>query len=549
MTASASQPDSDPSASPLLVVEDLSVRVGSTTLVHDTSFTLDRGERMGLIGESGSGKSLTALAIMGLLPDGLEATGSVRLDGRELLDLSDRSMGEVRGNAISMIFQEPMTALNPVMRVRKQIAEPLRIHRGMTKRDAYDRAVELLADVGIDQPERRAMAFPHEMSGGQRQRAMIAMALACSPDVVIADEPTTALDVTVQAQVLALLREQVVANDASLILITHALPVVAAVTDDVVVLREGRVVEQGPTQSVFTNPSTEYTALLIDSVPPMSRGVDVPLKPAAAVAEREPVVVMQDVTKTYRLRRTSVGESAPVIHAVDGVSLTVHAGDTFGIVGESGSGKSTLAKMMIGLERPTAGLITVDGTNVVTDDLAPVRHFAQMVFQDPNGSLDPRLRVGDIIAEPMRALGVGGDHGQRVRELLDAVALTADSIDRFPHEFSGGQRQRIAIARALAPSPKLLIADEPVSALDMSVQTVTLDLLAELKREFELTMVFISHDLSVVHEICDSVVVLESGKIVERGPVGSVFGDPQQRYTQRLIAAIPRLDGSFAADS
>lgn len=540
--------DSDLVQTPLLTVQDLSVRVGTTTLVHEVSFTLDRGARMGLIGESGSGKSLTALAIMGLLPDGLEASGSIRFGDLELLDLNDRDMGQHRGNAISMIFQEPMTALNPVMRIRKQIAEPLRLHRGMSKNDAYQRAIELLDDVGIDQPERRAQSFPHEMSGGQRQRAMIAMALACSPDLVIADEPTTALDVTVQAQVLQLLRDQVVANDASLILITHDLPVVAAVTDDVVVLRQGRVVENGPTQKVFTEPSTDYTSALIGSVPPLSRGVDVPLKPVVEAAHDDPVVVLSNVRKTYKLRRTRLGEAAPVIHAVDGISLEVSRGDTFGIVGESGSGKSTLAKMMIALEPPSSGEIWVNGIDVVNGDLGPLRSFAQMVFQDPNGSLDPRLRVSDLIAEPMRSLGIEGDHQQRVRELLDAVALPADSIDRFPHEFSGGQRQRIAIARALAPSPQLLIADEPVSALDMSVQTVTLELLADLKREFDLTMVFISHDLSVVHEICEQVVVLEHGKVVERGPADQVFRSPSEPYTQRLIAAIPRLDGSFASD-
>ncbi len=530
----------------ILEVEDLAVHIGAKPLVQNISFTLDRGDRLGLIGESGSGKSLTALAIMGLLPDGLNATGRVLFEGRDLLDLNDRAMTAVRGNSISMIFQEPMTALNPVMRIRKQIGETLRIHQGLSKSDANERAVDLLVRVGIDQPERRAMAFPHEMSGGQRQRAMIAMALACGPDLVIADEPTTALDVTVQAQVLSLLRDQVAAYDASLILITHDLPVVASVTSRVVVLRHGQIVEHGETGSVFTKPADAYTQALIDSVPPMSRAIEVPLKPASPKPEGQPIITLREVHKSYRLRRTKLRDAQPFIHAVAGVSLDVFPGDTFGIVGESGSGKSTIAKMMMGLERPTSGQIVVDDIDVATGDLRPLREVAQMVFQDPNGSLDPRMRVGDIIAEPLRSLGIVGDHDRRVSELLDAVSLPADSIRRFAHEFSGGQRQRIAIARALAPGPRVLIADEPVSALDMSVQTVTLELLAELKREFDLTMVFISHDLSVVHEICEHVVVLEHGSIVEQGPVSSVFKNPTQPYTQRLIAAIPRLDGSFA---
>ncbi len=530
----------------LLRVDDLNVRVGSTPLVQGVSFTLGRGERLGIIGESGSGKTLTALSIMGLLPDNLDASGSIQFDGTELLGLSEDDLCEVRGNAISMIFQEPMTALNPVMRIGKQIAEPLKLHQGLSSREAADTAVRLLDSVGIDRPESRVRSFAHELSGGQRQRAMIAMALACGPDLVIADEPTTALDVTVQAKVLGVLKEQVVANDAALILITHDLPVVSAITERVLVLRGGTVVEQGPTDVVFGRPADDYTTQLVDAVPPMSTTANVALKPAPEPVVGTPLVSVRDVHKHYRLRRARLREPAMVVKALDGVSLDIYPGETFGVVGESGSGKSTLARIMVGLNRPTSGSVVVDGIDVSAgSDLRPLRDVAQMVFQDPMGSLDPRMRIGDIIAEPLRSLGTAGDHSQRVRTLLDAVSMPANIADRYPHEFSGGQRQRIAIARALAPNPTLLIADEPVSALDMSVQTVTLDLLKQLKEQFELTMVFISHDLSVVHEICERVIVMERGAIVERGDVGQVFGRPSTTYTESLINSIPRLDGGF----
>ena len=531
---------------PLLRVENLSISAGADLLVEDVSFNVARGQRIGLIGESGSGKTITALSILGLLGDGLEPTGSISFDGRSLLDLSETEMCSVRGESISMIFQEPMTALNPVMRIGKQVAEPLRKHQGLSKSDAMERVIRLLDSVGIDQPERRARSFAHELSGGQRQRAMIAMALACGPDLVIADEPTTALDVTVQAQVLAVLRDRVVANDAALILITHDLPVVASVTDSVVVLRNGRIVDEGRTKAVFGGDSAPYTRELVASVPPMSRATRVEAKPASPHPQGEALVKVRDARKTYKLRRTSLVDAPPAINALDGVSLDVFPGETFGIVGESGSGKSTLARVMAGLHHLTSGTVEVDGIDVsAAGDLRPLRDIAQMVFQDPMGSLDPRMRIGDIVTEPLRSLGVPGDHAERVRTLLEAVALPGDVIDRYPHEFSGGQRQRIAIARALAPGPKLLVADEPVSALDMSVQSLTLDLLQSLKEQFDLTMVFISHDLSVVHEICERVVVLEHGRVVETGPVGTVFDSPQHEYTQFLLASIPRLDGSF----
>jgi peptide/nickel transport system ATP-binding protein len=531
---------------PLIEAKNLTVKAGSTVILDDVGFTLESGSRTGIIGESGSGKTITALAMMGLLPDGLEASGSIKLRGKELIGRPERELIATRGNNLSMIFQEPMTALNPVMRIGRQIAEPLRIHQEMSRTEAMTVAVRLLESVGIDEPERRARAFPHEMSGGQRQRAMIAMALANGPELIIADEPTTALDVTVQAQVLEVLRDQVVARDTALVLITHDLPVVASVADHVIVLKDGVVVETGASQRVFTAPTDTYTAQLVDAVPPMSRSVDVPPKHDHPRPDGDTIVAVRNVTKTYRLRRKHLTDPPRLIDAVDGVSLQVHRGETLGIVGESGSGKSTLARVMMGLEKPTDGEVVVDGITLDTKaNLARVRSVAQMVFQDPMGSLDPRLLVEDIVAEPLRALSIPGDHEKRVRELLEAVSLPPDSLTRYPHEFSGGQRQRIAIARALAPAPELLIADEPVSALDMSVQTVTLDLLDQLKEEFNLTMVFISHDLSVIHEISDRVVVMENGRLVETGNAGAVFANPREQYTRDLLAAIPRLDGSF----
>ena len=531
---------------PLLEVEGLRVETRNSVILDDISFDLERGSRVGIIGESGSGKTMTALAILGLLPEGLRASGSIKLRGTQLVGKSERQLVTTRGNSISMIFQEPMTALNPVMRIGKQISEPLQIHQEMTSAGSMEVVVRLLDSVGIQEPERRARAFPHELSGGQRQRAMIAMALANGPELVIADEPTTALDVTVQARVLQVLRDQVVASNTALVLITHDLPVVASVAERVIVLKDGTMVEQGPAQQVFEEPSEKYTRALVESVPPMSRSAEIPPKHPRPPSEGEPIVTIREVSKVYRLRRKSLTDPAPTISAVDKVSLEVHRGETLGIVGESGSGKSTLARLMMGLVKPTVGEIEVDGIPLSSkSNLDRVRHVAQMVFQDPMSSLDPRMLVEDVVAEPLRALGIAGDHASMVRELLDAVSLPADSATRYPHEFSGGQRQRIAIARALAPGPRLLIADEPVSALDMSVQTRTLDLLDNLKQEFELTMVFISHDLSVIHEISDRVVVLDGGRIVESGSAGEVFSSPREQYTRDLLAAIPRLDGSF----
>jgi len=530
----------------VLEVGDLVVRsAAGTPLIDGVSFHLDRRTRTGLIGESGSGKTLTALSIMGLLPEGLTAEGTVILNGRDMLASSERQLCAIRGNDVSMVFQEPMTALNPVMRIGRQIAEALRFHQSMSRQDAAEKVVDLLTAVRIEEPELRARAFPHQLSGGMRQRVMIAMALACGPDLVIADEPTTALDVTIQAQVLDVLDEQVEKFHTALLIITHDLPVVARTTRQVMVMNAGRLVEKGETQAVFSDPTNEYTQALVGSVPPLSRSATFTIRPRERRAPAEPVISVKNVTRIFPLPRSGFLDEKRTITAVDEVTLEVQKGETFGIVGESGSGKSTLARLMIALDVPTEGDIVVNGIDIAeTSRRQPLRRQVQMIFQDPIGSLDPRLKIGRIIAEPLRSLKIEGDHRARVTELIDAVELPADSVGRYPHEFSGGQRQRIAIARALAPSPDILIADEPVSALDMSIQTITLDLLAHLKDEYGLTMVFISHDLSVVHEICDRVAVLQHGRLIEQGPVDEVFLHPKTGYTEGLIAAIPRLDAT-----
>ncbi len=534
---------------PVLRVDGLTVEAGPSTLVDAIGFSIEPGDRLGLIGESGSGKTMTALAVMGLLPEGVHASGQVTFGGSDLLRLSETELCTVRGNGISMVFQEPMTALNPLMRVGHQIAEALSIHQGTPKVEARRLAVEALARVGIPDVAAKARAYPHELSGGQRQRVMIAMAIACGPDLIIADEPTTALDVTVQAQVLGLLDDLISTGETALLLITHDLPVVAGMCQRVLVMHEGVIVEEGETADVFADPTEAYTAELVASVPELSRTAAIPPTSSVALLTGEEALIrVEGVTRTFGLPRASLAERARRLTAVDDVGFSVLTGETFGIVGESGSGKTTLARMLVGLDHPDRGIIEVAGMAVAgakDRELGELRRMAQMIFQDPMGSLDPRMKVGDVIAEPLRALRIDGDHQARVADLLEAVALPVDSAGRYAHEFSGGQRQRIAIARALAPRPRLLIADEPVSALDMTVQTITLQILADLKERFDLTMVFISHDLSVVYEICDRVAVMKDGKIVELGPATELYANPSHPYTAGLINAIPRLDGTL----
>lgn len=460
-------------------------------LLHDVSFRLDRGERLGLIGESGSGKSLTAFSIMGLLPEGLHATGSVHLDGSELLGLPDRRMRRIRGRQVAMIFQEPMTALDPMMTVGRQVEEAA---------GSSAAAAALFDDVSL--PRERMGAYPHELSGGQRQRVLIAMAIAQDPDLLICDEPTTALDVTVQDQILSLLERLSEERGMALLFVTHDLGVIARMCPKVAVMRSGEIIEQGPTEVLLKDPNHEYTRELVAGARPGP--------PARPTETGEPVIVLADVTRRH-------GK----LTAVDDVSLTVRRGERLGIVGGSGSGKTSLLKLIAGLDSPTAGTVGVHAG-------------VQMVFQDPQSSLNPRLRVGRSVHEACGSTS-------RVSEVLEEVGLPADTATRLPHEFSGGQRQRISIARAVSPRPEILLADEPVSALDVTVRAQVLGLLDGLVDDYGLTLVMVSHDLSVVRQVCTTVAVVQEGRIVEHGPTEQVWQDPQHEYTRALLEAVPRL--------
>jgi peptide/nickel transport system ATP-binding protein len=528
---------------PVLDVRDLTVEQGSVALVDRVSFELRRGERVGVIGESGSGKSLTALAIMGLLPDELRPRGSVTLEETSLLPLPERELARLRGERIAMVFQEPMTALDPMMRVGSQVAEVVRLHRDVSRAESSARAEELLGRVGLPAPRERLRSYPHELSGGQRQRVLIAMALACDPSVLIADEPTTALDVTVQAQILELLVRLVAERGTALLLITHDLPVIASICERVLVMQDGRIIERGDTADVFERPREPHTAALLAGTRALaSRHTEV--EEPAPDEQRQTLIEARGLVREYAMPRSSLRRAPASVRALRGVDLSVARGDRFGIVGESGSGKTTLARLLLALDQPQAGEVSFEGQPVSgrpERELRFLRRQAQIVFQDPLSSLDPRMRVREILLEPLRALDVPGDHRARIGELLEAVGLPANAASRYPHQFSGGQRQRVAIARALAPEPALLIADEPVSALDVPVRTQILDLLRELADGLGLTLIFISHDLSVVRYLCDRVAVMHDGLIVERGPVDEVYDAPQHAYTRALLAAVPTL--------
>ena len=530
----------------VLSVEGLTVSVrteaGVRALVEGLSFDLRRGETLAIAGESGSGKSITSLAIMGLLPPpAVRLTGGrVVLGGTDLTRLAEPAMRAVRGDRIAMIFQEPMTSLNPVMTVGAQLTEAIRAHEPVSRAEARRRGVEALRAVRLSQPERRMGQYPHELSGGMRQRVMIAMALALRPEVLIADEPTTALDVTVQREVLDLLRDLQRETGTAIILITHDMGVVAEMADRVIVLREGRVVEAAPVADLFARPTADYTRDLLAAVPRL--GVT-PQRPQKA---DEPVAELRDLSVRFPLRGGVLGRVVQQVHAVEGVSFGIRRGETFALVGESGCGKSTIARAMVGLV-PHQGRIAVAGEELRPTDAAGLKRLrrrVQMVFQDPMAALDPRCRVGELVAEPLAIHGIGTPTERRARaaDLMERVGLTAAQMDRYPHEFSGGQRQRICIARALALRPDLVIADESVSALDVSVQARVLDLLRELQREFALSYLFISHDMAVVESMADRVAVMYLGQIVETGTVGQVFGDPRHPYTRRLLEAVPVPD-------
>ncbi|TNC48455.1 ABC transporter ATP-binding protein [Rubellimicrobium rubrum] len=532
-------------ADPVLSVEGLTVSVATETglrpLVRGISFALRRGETLAIAGESGSGKSITSLAVMGLLPANVRATaGAVRLAGTDLLRLPETRMRAIRGDRIAMIFQEPMTSLNPVMTVGAQLVEAIQAHEPLPRREAQGRALEALKAVRLSEPERRLRQFPHELSGGMRQRVMIAMAIALRPDVLIADEPTTALDVTVQREVLDLLRDLRSEMGTAIVLITHDMGVVAEMADRVIVMKDGAVVEEGPVAQIFGAPAKDYTKALLAAVPRM--GQRALTDPAA---QRPPVCTLRDLTVRFDIAHGLLGRTTHRVHAVEGVSLQIQAGETFALVGESGCGKSTIAKTIAGLV-PFEGEIDLAGHRLrgQSDVTRAVRRDAQIVFQDPAAALDPRMRVGDLVAEPLVIHGIGTKEERRatVERLFERVGLTRAQIDRYPHEFSGGQRQRICIARALALRPKLIVADESVSALDVSVQARVLQLLKELKEDTGVAFLFISHDMAVVDSIADRVAVMFLGQIMEMGTRAQVFGDPRHPYTRRLIEAVPIPD-------
>ena len=493
--------------------------------VEDVSFELAAGEILCIVGESGSGKSVSVAALMGLLPAALKpVAGQILFEGRDVLRASPAEMRALRGARIGMVFQEPMTALNPLMRVRDQVAETMRVH-GV---NPGNRVLELLEAVGLPDPAKIAGAYPHQLSGGQRQRVMIAGALALAPAILVADEPTTALDVTTQMQILQLIRSLQRDRGMGVIFITHDFGVVAEIADRVAVMQKGRIVEQGPAAIVLGAPQHAYTQQLIAAVPHGTA----PERPAIP---GRPLLELVAIRKTYGGRRS--------VPAVQDASLRIGRGETLGLVGESGSGKSTLARCVVRLVVPESGAIRFGETDLrplSRGAWKPYRKRIQMVFQDPAASLNPRRRVGDIICEGPVAHGVAvAEARRRAAELLRLVHLDAGAADRFPHEFSGGQRQRIGIARALAMDPELLIADEPVSALDVSVQAQVLDLLAELRERLGLTMLFITHDLRVAAQICDRVAVMRRGVIVEQGPTASVFANPAHEYTRALLDSIP----------
>jgi peptide/nickel transport system ATP-binding protein len=533
----------------LLSVRDLRVRFagedGDVQAVDGVSFELEPGEVMAIVGESGSGKSVTAQAVMGLIPSrNATVEGSVRLRGRELTGANETEMQKVRGAEVAMIFQDPMTSLNPVYRVGAQIVEAIRAHRpDATKGEARERAVELLDSVGIPEPGRRVDSYPHEFSGGMRQRAMIAMALALEPSVLIADEPTTALDVTIQAQILRLLERLNRERDLATIVITHDLGVVAEVADRVLVMNEGRIVERGDLDQVFYAPEDPYTRKLLGAVLRLDQA-----PPPRARRTEASLLEVTDLVKHYPVKRgLLIDREVDRVRAVDGVSFSVEQGETLGLVGESGSGKTTLSRTVLQLLQPTSGSVRFEGREIVglsRREMRPLRPEMQMIFQDPYASLNPRKRVGQIVGEPLRLQGraSGAELRHGVQDLLERVGLSPEHYGRYPHEFSGGQRQRIGIARALALRPKLIVADEPVSALDVSIRAQILDLLAELQGEFGLAYVFVAHDIGVVRHVSDRIAVMHDGKIVEQGAADQVCERPADPYTKSLLAAVPVPD-------
>jgi len=532
----------------VLDINDLTVSIGKTPngprIIDSISIQVRERETLCVVGESGSGKSVTSLTVMGLLPKGsLTPTGgSVKLVGEELLTASDRRLRQLRATRMAMIFQEPMTALNPVVPVGRQIDEVLRAHTDLDTKTRRKRILEMMEQVRLPQVERIFASYPHRLSGGQRQRIMIAMALVLEPKLLIADEPTTALDVTTQKQILTLIRDLQRDHGTAVLFITHDMGVVAEIAHRVAVMRQGRLVETGTLDSILRNPSMEYTRNLLASVPSL-----VPRTPREQT--EEPVVLeANELGKVYR-ERALFGKGREVV-AADKVTLTLRKGRTLGIVGESGSGKSTVARCIVRLIDPTSGGVRLAGreiSNLSRRLLQPHRQKIQIVFQDPYRSLNPRVTVGESIAEGPINYGVPrADALKRARELLELVGLPADAVSRYPHQFSGGQRQRIAVARALALDPDVLVADEAVSALDVSVQAQVLELLDEIQKRLGIAVLFITHDLRVAAQICDEVVVMQHGRVVEQGPAADVLTNPKEAYTKSLLDAAPGRNWDFA---
>ncbi|MGM0583806.1 MAG: ABC transporter ATP-binding protein [Pseudomonadota bacterium] len=529
---------------PILSVKDLLVSFGAHEAVRGLSFDIHRGETLALVGESGSGKSATALSILRLVEreGGRIAGGRIRLDGAqpvEITELSAAALRALRGERIAMVFQEPMTSLNPVMRVGAQLIETLRLHRSLSRRAAREAARNALERVRVPEAERRLDQYPHELSGGLRQRVMIAMALACEPEVLIADEPTTALDVTTQAEILALLRDLQRQMDMAVLFITHDLGVVAEIADRVVVMQDGLKVEEGRTAQIFTRPRHAYTRELMAATPRLGAGAPAPLHGA------ETVLRVSGLTTTYDGGGFFSGKAAaPAVHDV---ALTLSRGETLGLVGESGCGKSTLARSIMRLVTPSAGEVELEGRRL--DGLSEAaltrrRGRIQMVFQDPYASLNPRMSIRDVVTEPAFLNGMveRGDRGRMAADLLIRVGLPADAAQRYPHQFSGGQRQRICIARALSVRPGIIIADEAVSALDVSNARRITDLMTEIQRSEGVSFLFISHDIAVVERVSHRIAVMLAGEIVETGPTREVLSRPSHPYTRRLLAAVPRSD-------
>ncbi len=533
------------SGDPLLSVRDLSVAFtqgGATSLAVDrVSFDIGKGETVALVGESGSGKSVSALSVLKLLPypPASHPSGKILFGGEDLLSLGERDLRRVRGNKVTMIFQEPMTSLNPLHTIEQQIVEVLRLHQGMGEKQARARVLELLNEVGIREPEKRLSAYPHQLSGGQRQRVMIAMALANEPELLIADEPTTALDVTVQAQILELLARLKRAKGMSMLFITHDLGIVRKIADRVCVMTKGRIVETGPTKEIFDRPQHAYTRHLLAAEP---KG-----RAPKADPQAKPVMTGQDIKVWFPIKQGFFRKVVDHVKAVDGIDVTVRSGQTVGVVGESGSGKTTLGLALARMISST-GAIRFEGrdiNNLSFNDMRPLRHALQIVFQDPYGSLSPRMSVSEIIEEGLKIHEPKLDadqRDQRVVDVLEEVGLDPATRIRYPHEFSGGQRQRIAIARAMVLKPRFVMLDEPTSALDMSVQAQVVDLLRDLQARHELAYLFISHDLKVVRALANDVIVMRNGKVVEAGPCEQIFEAPRTDYTRALISAAFRIE-------